>query len=94
MPGVSPSQTGGEMVRHVTLGQSMMRVWWVAGTPQQRDNGGIPANVFSMNLADRIKLSKGVRRLPVAYTMSGERCLSPCSLVGSCMGQPALRAAS
>lgn len=53
----------------------------IAGTPQQRDNGGIPANVFSMNLADRIKLSKGVRRLPMAYTMSGERCMTPSSIV-------------
>ncbi len=54
----------------------MSQALWLAGTPQQRDNGGIPANVFSMNLADRIKLSKGVRRLPMAYTMSGQRCLS------------------
>ena len=37
-----------------------------------RDNGGIPANVFTMNLADRIKLAKGIRKLPpAAYTMSG-----------------------
>lgn len=72
----------------------MMRVWWLTGTPQQRDNGGIPANVFSMNLADRIKLSKGVRRLPVAYTMSGERCLSPSSFMGRCRRQSAPPAAS
>ena len=54
---------------------------WTAGTPQGRDNGGIPANVFSMNLADRIKLSKGVRKLPVAYTMSGACCLSLSSVM-------------
>lgn len=43
-----------------------------AGTPVHRDNGGIPANVFTMNLADRIKLAKGIRKLPpAAYTMSG-----------------------
>ena len=63
-------------MRWLTHGQRTSCALWTAGTPQQRDNGGIPANVFSMNLADRIKLSKGVRRLPMAYTMSGKRCLS------------------
>ena len=51
-----------------------------AATPQHRDNGGIPANVFTMNLADRIKLSKGIRKLPpAAYTMSGAPPASACS---------------
>lgn len=50
-----------------------MSFWLPAGTPVQRDNGGIPSNVFTMNLADRIKLSKSVRKLgPSAYTMSGD----------------------
>ena len=31
-----------------------------------------PANVFSLTLSERRKLGKGVRRAPVAYTMSGD----------------------
>ncbi len=35
-------------------------------------DGGFPANVFSMTLSERMKLSKGMRRIPpAAYTMSG-----------------------
>lgn len=36
--------------------------------------------MFTMNLADRIKLSKGIRKLPpAAYTMSGTPPAAACS---------------
>lgn len=49
---------------------AVLIILWCAGPSSA--GKAFPANVFSMTLSERMKLSKGLRRIPpAAYTMSG-----------------------